>query len=73
MQITHTDVISKLPSCFEDAVNTGDLLFFPSTISTHTDSDVEVSNHARSYTLGQRCDRFTVSNSFMPCSAKEAH
>lgn len=47
--MTHTDVISKLAGCFDDAVNAGDLLFFPSTVSTHTDSDVQVSSYGGLY------------------------
>lgn len=37
-----TALIAKLQSNFENARNTGDLHFFPSTVVTHTDSDIEV-------------------------------
>ncbi|KAF8813844.1 hypothetical protein BYT27DRAFT_7180611 [Phlegmacium glaucopus] len=36
-----TALIAKLQSSFENARNTGDLHFFPSTIVTHVDSDIE--------------------------------
>lgn len=37
-----TTLISKLQSSFENAHHTGDLYFFPSTVSTHSDSGIEV-------------------------------
>lgn len=37
-----TAIIAKLQSSFENAHNAGDLLFFPSTVVTYTDSDIEV-------------------------------
>ncbi|KAF9478822.1 ATP adenylyltransferase [Pholiota conissans] len=37
----HIHIISKLTTSFEAARRSGDLLFFPSTITKHTDSDVE--------------------------------
>lgn len=40
--MAHTDIISKLPSCFDNALKSGDLLFFPSTSARYTDSDIEV-------------------------------
>lgn len=36
------ELIAKLQSSFENARNTGDLVFFPSTVVTHNDSDIEV-------------------------------
>jgi hypothetical protein len=35
-------LIAKLPSCFENARNTGDLFFFPSTVVTHKDSELDI-------------------------------
>jgi len=40
--IDPTAIIAKLPSRFENARNTGDLLFFSSTVVTHIDSEIEV-------------------------------
>jgi hypothetical protein len=40
--IDSTTLIAKLQSSFEKAQNTGDLHFFPSTVVTHNDSEVEV-------------------------------
>jgi hypothetical protein len=37
-----TTLIAKLQSSFENALNTGDLFFFPSTVTIHIDSDIEV-------------------------------
>lgn len=37
-----TKLIAKLQSSFENAHNTGDLYFFPSTIVTHNESEIEV-------------------------------
>jgi len=37
----HSDIVSKVPSCFEKALQTNDLFFFPSTIQKHIDSGVE--------------------------------
>ena len=37
-----TTLIAKLQSSFENANNTGDLHFFPSTVFTHSDSEIEV-------------------------------
>lgn len=39
-----TTLIAKLQSSFENAHNTGDLKFFPSTVFTHSDSEIEVIN-----------------------------
>lgn len=44
LMATMTDsiaLIAKLQSSFEDACRTGDLLFFPSTVVIHNDSDIE--------------------------------
>ena len=35
-------LIAKLQPSFENALNTGDLHFFPSTVVTHNDSEIEV-------------------------------
>lgn len=37
-----TLIIAKLQSSFENAHNTGDLFFYPSTVFTHSDSGIEV-------------------------------
>uniref|UniRef100_A0A8H7Y472 Uncharacterized protein n=1 Tax=Psilocybe cubensis TaxID=181762 RepID=A0A8H7Y472_PSICU len=37
----HYDILSKLQSSFDNALKTGDLLFFPSTVERHTEADVE--------------------------------
>ena len=37
-----TTIIAKLQSSFENARNAGDLYFFPSTVVTHYDSEIEV-------------------------------
>ncbi|KIM45312.1 hypothetical protein M413DRAFT_337714 [Hebeloma cylindrosporum] len=37
----HTDIILKVSERFNHALESGDLLFFPSTITKHVDSDVE--------------------------------
>ena len=37
-----TTLIAKLQSSFENARNAGDLYFFPSTVVTHYDSEIEV-------------------------------
>ncbi|KAK0212889.1 ATP adenylyltransferase-domain-containing protein [Desarmillaria ectypa] len=36
-----TEIIAKIPSSFDNAVNSGDLLFFPSTIHKHLEGGVE--------------------------------
>lgn len=36
-----TEIIAKIPSSFDNAVNSGDLLFFPSTIHKHPEGHVE--------------------------------
>lgn len=38
----HTDIVSKIPSSFERARSSGDLLFFESTIQKHLESGVNV-------------------------------
>ena len=40
--IDPTTLIAKLQSSFENARNTGDLYFFPSTVVTHNESEIEV-------------------------------
>ena len=37
-----TTLIAKLQLSFENAHNAGDLYFFPSTVVTHNDSEIEV-------------------------------
>jgi len=37
----HSDIILKVPERFDNALKSGDLLFFPSTITKHVDSDIE--------------------------------
>ncbi|PCH43417.1 ATP adenylyltransferase [Wolfiporia cocos MD-104 SS10] len=41
MPQTPAEIIVKLPEAFEKARESGDLLFFPSTVHKHRDSDVE--------------------------------
>jgi hypothetical protein len=36
------EVITKVPSSYKSGVESGDLLFFPTTISTHTEAGIEV-------------------------------
>jgi len=40
--MSHQDIILKVSTCFDKALDTKDILFFPSTITTHIDSGVEV-------------------------------
>jgi ATP adenylyltransferase len=47
----HIDIISKVPERFDNALKSGDLLFFPSTTTKHVDSDVEVTPDALSDSL----------------------
>lgn len=42
MTSTVKEIISKLPEAFDKALEQGDLLFFPSTVHKHTESNVEV-------------------------------
>ncbi|KAF9529232.1 ATP adenylyltransferase-domain-containing protein [Crepidotus variabilis] len=37
----HSDIILKIPGQFEKAQQAGDLFFFPSTIETHSEGDIE--------------------------------
>ncbi|KAF8904429.1 ATP adenylyltransferase-domain-containing protein [Gymnopilus junonius] len=37
----HIDIISAVPSRFENALKTGDLFFFPSTIEKHTEQEIQ--------------------------------
>ncbi|PPQ87455.1 hypothetical protein CVT25_008191 [Psilocybe cyanescens] len=37
----HSDIITKVSSSFDNALKTGDLLFFPSTVENHIEADVE--------------------------------
>ncbi|KAF8973074.1 ATP adenylyltransferase-domain-containing protein [Flammula alnicola] len=39
--MTHNDIISKVPAHFDNALKAGDLLFFPSTVVKHADSNIE--------------------------------
>ncbi|KAI0762132.1 HIT-like protein [Trametes elegans] len=38
---THEEILAKVPDAFEKAREAGDLLFFPSTVHTHKEHDVE--------------------------------
>jgi len=38
----HSDILLKVPERFDNALKSGDLLFFPSTLTKHIDSDIEV-------------------------------
>ena len=40
--MSHQEIISKLPTCFENGLNSGDLCFFPSSLTKHVDMGVEV-------------------------------
>ena len=42
----HSDIILKVPERFDNALKSGDLLFFPSTVTKHIDSDIEVTPDA---------------------------
>jgi hypothetical protein len=42
----HSDIILKVSERFNDALKSGDLLFFPSTTTKHVDSDIEVTSQA---------------------------
>lgn len=37
-----TDIIAKVPSCYEKGLSSGDLLFFKSSVHKHTELDIEV-------------------------------
>jgi hypothetical protein len=37
------DIVSRIPDAFDKALSDGDLLFFPSTVYKHEESNVEVS------------------------------
>ena len=39
---TPKEIISSLPECFDKAKESGELLFFPSTVHTHPENGVEV-------------------------------
>jgi hypothetical protein len=39
---THNDIIAKVPGQYEDALKSGDLLHFPSTIVKHIELDIDV-------------------------------
>ena len=54
--IDPTTLIAKLQSSFENAHNTGDLYFFPSTVVTHNDSEIEVIDIIK-----------LASNAYRPC------
>lgn len=41
-RITPTELIAALPAAFERGTESGDLLFFESTVSTHTESGIDV-------------------------------
>ena len=40
--MAHSDIILKIPERFDNALKTGDLLFFPSTVAKLADLDMEV-------------------------------
>jgi ATP adenylyltransferase len=40
--MSHQDIISKVSTCFDKALDSKDVLFFPSTITKHVDLGVEV-------------------------------
>ena len=39
---TQEEILAKLPEAFDKARASGDLLFFPSSVHTHKEHDVEV-------------------------------
>ncbi|CAA7261732.1 unnamed protein product [Cyclocybe aegerita] len=39
--MSHAAIVTKIPERFDGALKSGDLLFFPSTVAKHVDSDVE--------------------------------
>ena len=41
--MSHRDIILKIPERFDNALKTGDLLFFPSTMAQLADLDMEAS------------------------------
>lgn len=55
MRVTHSEIISRLPGSFANAVKSGDLLYFPSTVSKHIDSEIEV----RTSELLDKCPSLT--------------
>ena len=49
MSSAHAEIVAKLPEAFERARASGDLLFFPSTVHTHSEAGVDVSAPFRSF------------------------
>jgi hypothetical protein len=65
--------ISKLPAVFDEAVKSGDVFFFPSTVNKHVESGIEVS--ALAIFLDEVAFNiiFTlVRNPSLPCAPREA-
>lgn len=44
MESKHQQLFSRVQSAFDEALNSGDLLFFPSTVHQHLDSGVQVND-----------------------------
>jgi ATP adenylyltransferase len=42
-----SEIITSIPQKYELALKSGDLLFFPSTVTKHTESDIDVRPKAR--------------------------
>ncbi len=45
----YSDIINKIPERFDNAVKTGDLLFFPSTTTKHIESNIEVGSFLKNF------------------------
>jgi ATP adenylyltransferase len=46
--MSHQDIVSEVSTCFDKALNSKDVVFFPSTIIKHVDLGVEVRELAQS-------------------------
>ncbi len=59
MSSPHAELVRQIPTSYEKAVTSGDLLFFPSTVHKHVDVDVEVSDSALLF-RSHSCSRYPM-------------
>ena len=71
LAMAHSDIILKIPERFDNALKTGDLRFFPSTMAKLAELDMEVSIFDSIY--ASCMTNSAVRNPHMPCASAQAH
>ena len=72
LAMAHSDIILKIPERFDNALKTGDLRFFPSTMAKLAELDMEVSRIFDSI-YASCMTNSAVRNPHMPCASAQAH